>query len=78
MKVCSRCKIRKERVFFGSNSTSSDGKRSSCRVCDAETERMRERDRKHGGLSILPTQPSAEAHRLWMRVSADWARAVAA
>lgn len=78
MKTCSRCKVSKERVFFGANCTSSDGKRSSCRVCDAESERIRDRNRKHGNLSILPTQPSAEAHRLWMRVSFEWARVVAA
>ena len=34
MKVCSKCKIEKDLVFFGTLKRSKDGKRTSCRDCE--------------------------------------------
>lgn len=70
MKECGSCGVIKPVTEF--HRKGADGLRPDCRVCTCDVVAMRGRVSRGGGLSMLATQPTAEAHRVWMAVDRRW------
>lgn len=71
MKECTSCGVIKPHDHFHSQGAGRE-RRPACRKCISAAQQMRDRVARGGCLSEVATQPTAEAHRVWMAVDREW------